>query len=289
MKQWNYLQASFDPASSDKASGILWGLGTQGIEEDPSDSRQLRIKAYFDLKSDIQLLCQEFRAQCRRAGVRLFSCSLRIQPDRDWSKKWRQQLQPFTVGKRFQILPCHKPQFLLPKERLQLYLEPGMAFGTGTHETTQLCLEALERLVTPGSTCLDVGTGSGILAIAALKLGAKQVIACDTDPVALEIAKTNGARNRCGSGIRWVLGDVGHVRRFRPDVLVSNLTVELIEQDLPRFEQRLKPGSWLVVSGILSRQVSRLASQPRQSSVKLEVCRKKGEWACLMYQKAAQE
>jgi ribosomal protein L11 methyltransferase len=285
MKQWNYLEASCRAADSDKASGVLWDLGTQGVEEVPLSSGRLSLKAYFDPSHDIRRLHHEFRVQCRKARVRLFRCSLRIQAERDWFKKWRQQLQPFVLGSRFQVVPFDKPGLPLVKGRLSICLEPGMAFGTGTHETTQLCLEALERYVTPASTCLDVGTGSGILAIAAFRLGARKVVACDTDPIAIEIAAANGEKNRCASKIRWVLGEIDQVPRFQPDVLVANLTIELIEQKFQKFDQRLKPGSWLILSGVLSNQASRLARLRRKSSLKLKARRKKGEWICLVYRK----
>jgi ribosomal protein L11 methyltransferase len=285
MKQWNYLEASFPAADSDEASGILWDLGTQGVEEISFPSGKVSIKAYFDSSHDIRRLQHEFKAQCRQARVRLFKCALRIQAERDWFKKWRQQLQPFTVGSRFQVVPFHKSSLPLGKGRLAICLEPGMAFGTGTHETTQLCLEALERCVTPASTCLDVGTGSGILAFAALRLGAKKVVACDIDPIAIEIAAANGEKNPGASKIRWVLGEIDQVPRFKPDVLVANLTIELIEQKFQKFEQRLRPGSWLILSGVLSSQASRLALLRRKSSLELKARNKKGEWICLVYRK----
>ena len=105
MRHWNYLQASFPPDDLDEASGILWSLGTNGIEEDPLRSDRLRIKAYFDPLQDLSSLHHAFKSQCRKAGISLFRCTARIQTQRDWFKKWRQQLQPFTVGKCFQIVP----------------------------------------------------------------------------------------------------------------------------------------------------------------------------------------
>jgi ribosomal protein L11 methyltransferase len=285
MRQWNYLQASFDPGDSDQASTILWSLGTQGIEEDPSQSRRLRIKAYFDSSYDIHVLEREFQVQCRRARVRLFSCFHKVESERDWFKKWRQRLQSFTVGRRFQIVAGDKPLVPSSDKRLVIYLQPGMAFGTGSHETTQLCLEAMERYLTPASTFFDVGTGSGILAIAALKLGVKKVIACDVDPIAVEIAADNAKRNKCTSKIRWILGEMDRVPAFWPDVLVANLTVELLEEEFRKFERRLKPGSWLILSGILNDQAFRLERLRRKSSLEFQERRRKNEWTCLVYRK----
>lgn len=294
MRQWNYLQASFPPDDLDEASGILWGLGTDGIEEDPLRSNRLRIKAYFDPLRDLQSLHQEFKAQCRRAGIPLFRCTARIQTERDWFKKWRQQLRPFPVGKRFQIVPIEGGNEPLAATetlrfdsteagRIPIFMEPGMAFGTGTHETTQLCLEALERYLAPGATCLDVGTGSGILAIAAVKLGARKVVGCDIDPIAVEVATQNGSQNGCAGNVRWVLGNLEKTRVLQPDCLVANLTVELIEEEFWKFERRLKGGAFMILSGLLNSQTKRIERLRRQSSLRVRQRLTKGEWACLVY------
>jgi ribosomal protein L11 methyltransferase len=294
MRQWNYLQASFPPDDLDEASGILWSLGTNGIEEDPLRSGRLRIKAYFDPLQDLESLHQEFKTQCHNAGISLFRCSARIQTERDWFKKWRQQLKPFPVGRRFQIVPVDnqaQPHVLAAAPgsaltsagRIVVFMEPGMAFGTGTHETTQLCMDALEGYLAPRSTCLDVGTGSGILAIAAVKLGARKVVGCDIDPIAVEIATLNGAQNGCGNRVQWVLGDVGKVRPFHPGCLVANLTVELIEEEFWKLERRMKSGAFMILSGLLNSQANRIERLRRQSSLRLRQRLTKGEWACLIY------
>ena len=294
MRQWNYLQASFLPDDLDEASGILWSLGTNGIEEDPLRSGRLRIKAYFDPLQDLQSLHHEFKTQCHNAGISLFRCTARIQTERDWFRKWRQQLQPFPVGKRFQIVPIDsetEPRQLSPTSRfgltvagrIAIFMEPGMAFGTGTHETTQLCLEALERHLAPRATCLDVGTGSGIVAIAAVKLGAGKVVGCDIDPVAVEIAALNGAQNGCDTKVQWVLGDAAKTRPFQPGCLVANLTVELIEEEFWKFERRVKSGAFMILSGLLNTQAKRIERLRRQSSLRLRQRLTKGEWTCLVY------
>ena len=292
MRQWNYLQASFLPSHLDEASGILWGLGTNGIEEERLPCGRLRIRAYFDPLQDIELLHRQFKAQCHRARILLDRSTVRIQAERDWFKKWRQQLKPFTVGRHFRIVPVdssNQRRTVTTLSRsttassISIFMEPGMAFGTGTHETTQLCLEALERDFLSGTTCLDVGTGSGILAIAAVKLGARRVVACDIDPIAVTIAAQNGAQNDCGVKIRWIQGDVEQVRRFQPGCIVANLTVELIEQEFWKFEQRLKKGALLIVSGVLNRQAIRVERLRQQSSLRLRRRSKKGEWTCLVY------
>ena len=167
--------------------------------------------------------------------------------------------------------------------RIPIFIEPGMAFGTGTHETTQLCLEALEQYLPARGTCLDVGTGSGILAIAAVKLGSRKVVGCDIDPIAVEIAARNSSQNACGTKARWVLGDLESTRPFQPGCLVANLTVELIEEEFRKLEQRVKHGACLILSGLLNGQVRRIENLRRKSSLRLRRRLTKGEWSCLVY------
>jgi ribosomal protein L11 methyltransferase len=286
MKQWNCLQFSILVRDCDKASGFLWDLGTQGIEEHHLKSRRVRIKAYFDPASDIQSIDKVFRVCCGLANIPLFSTSLKIQKEKDWFKRWRSQLNPFPVGRRFYLFPSGNQTGSSPKERIPLWIEPSMAFGTGTHETTQLCLEAMEKYLRPKTSLLDVGTGSGILAIAATKLGARKVVACDIDPVAIRIARENAEINRCPSPIEWVLGDIGKIGSFHFDFLVANLTAEIIEESLAQFEKRLKPRGVLILSGILSSQSLHIRSRLPGTSLATQSRKKKGEWDCLVLRKS---
>ncbi len=284
MQQWNYLLASVFPADLDRASGILWSLGTIGIEEADSRAGKRSIRAYFNPAEDIQELRKKFAKDCRQSGVRCYGLSFKQEKEIDWLKNWRENLKPFPVGERFYVIPERSDKKTVPAGRLPLYLEPGMAFGTGTHETTQLCLESLERELNREDICLDIGTGSGILAIAAAKLGAREVIGCDLDPLAIEIAATNGAKNRCTSRVKWVLGEVSKIGKRKFNLLVANLTFEIIEHELPCFESRLMDGGIMVLSGLLINQadeIDQLKSPRLFSKARYD----KGEWSCLVYVK----
>ena len=160
-----------------------------------------------------------------------------------------------------------------------------MAFGTGTHETTQLCLEAIEDHLIPGTSLLDVGTGSGILALGAVKLGAARIVACDSDPVAVQIARSNAAVNRCVSKLSVIRGEVQEVSGRLFDLVVGNLTLEIIEEALPHMERYLGPRGILILSGILGRQLSHLRPCLIQNALAVADCRKKGEWICLVLTK----
>ncbi|PYV42423.1 MAG: hypothetical protein DMG06_14045 [Acidobacteria bacterium] len=282
MKQWNFLQVSIHLRDLDRASGLLWNLGTQGIEEQHLKTSKVRIKAYFDAASDIRTLTQKFKFQCASASLPLHSISSKTEIERDWFKKWREQVNPFAVGQRFYLIPCQEPANPIPEDRFPIRLEPGMAFGTGTHETTQLCLESLEQYLLPKRDFLDIGTGSGILAIAATKLGARRVVACDVDPVVIRIARANAVINRCASKIKFVLGEITEIGNSRFDFLVANLTLEIVEESLFQMLKRLRPGGWLALSGILDRQLPQFNRRLRETSLIFQERKKKGEWICLV-------
>ena len=259
-------------------------MGTIGIEEADSRAGKRSIRAYFNPAEDIQELRKKFAKDCRQSGVRCYGLSFKQEKEIDWLKSWRENLKPFPVGERFYVIPERSAKKIVPAGRLPLYLEPGMAFGTGTHETTQLCLESLERELNREDICLDIGTGSGILAIAAAKLGAREVIGCDLDPLAIEIAATNGAKNRCTSHVKWVLGEVSKIGQRKFNLLVANLTFEIIEHDLPCFERRLMDGGIMVLSGLLISQADKI-EKLRNLRLSFRARHDKGEWSCLVYVK----
>ncbi len=281
MQLWNYLLASVFPADLDRASGILWSLGTVGIEEVDSKSGKRSIRAYFRPAENIRQLRERFAQDCRRGGIRCYGLSFKQVKEIDWLKGWRENLKPFPVGNRFLVIPDPSPMKPAPGGRFPLYLEPWMAFGTGTHETTQLCLESLEQELVPGDSCLDIGTGSGILAIAAAKLGARKVHACDLDPVAIQIARANGTKNRCSSRVKWLHGDISKYGDMKCNLLVANLTFEIIEHELSRFEDRLNDGGIMILSGVLIHQASKI-EKLKSPKLLSKFRREKGEWSCLV-------
>ncbi len=181
------------------------------------------------------------------------SPSFRIVAETDWAEAWKRHLTVLHVGRRLVIRPSWLP-YTPTEGEVVVELDPGMAFGTGTHPTTQMCLRALEDWVRPGARVLDLGTGSGILAITAAKLGAGQVLALDTDPQAVAVARENVYRNGVADRVRVAPGSLERaIGRF--DVVAVNILarvlIEMAEQGLAR---RLAPEGRLVVAGLLAGQ-----------------------------------
>lgn len=244
------LEIDCDPEDRELLIAELWERGSAGIVELSPE----RVRAFFENSVNPGPLVESYPGS-----------TLRVEPERDWVQAARDLLQPRQVGERFFLVPEWRDD-PTPPGRMRIEVNPGMAFGTGAHETTQLCLEALERYVTPGCAVLDVGTGSGILANAARLLGAGRVWACDIDPDAVAIA---------GEGF---IGSADAVRTGAADIAVANISPEAILRLAPELLRVLRPGGVLLSSGFEGKDVERVqAAFPPAREV-----RNRGEWALLV-------
>lgn len=180
-------------------------------------------------------------------------------PDRDWERVWMADFQPMSMGQRLWICPswCDPPD----PDAVNVFLDPGLAFGTGTHPTTALCLEALDRWVRPGITVIDYGCGSGILAVAARKLGAAAVWAVDNDPQAIVATRENAARNRLpADAINVCLPDefAAHADSLQADLVVANILAGPLQALAPELIRCTRTGGQLILAGLLEHQGSAL-------------------------------
>ncbi len=169
----------------------------------------------------------------------------------DWINNWKKYFKPIPVGQKLLIRPIWEEDFENPEGRTVIDLEPGLAFGTGTHETTRLCLELLEKYVKPGCDFLDMGCGSGILSVAALLLGAKSAVGVDIDPLAVKTAVENAKNNGVAEKFTGICGNLAEKVSGKFHVVAANIVADIVielSQDAPRF---LMPDSVYVVSGII--------------------------------------
>ena len=204
----------------------------------------------------------------------------RIVEEKDWAEAWKVHYHPVRIGKRLMIRPLWTEVELQPDD-VEIALDPGMAFGTGTHPTTQLCLEATEDLLVPGAQVLDLGTGSGILAIAAAKLGAGHVLALDNDGVAVEAAQLNIEQNGAADKITVQEGSLESVvtsaRRF--DLILVNILARII---IAMCDQHLgdvvRPGGLAIFSGIIEEQADDVEAALRKTGLQPYARRQQGDW-----------
>ena len=183
--------------------------------------------------------------------------------DEDWSLSWKQHWQPDPVGHGLLILPAWLEVPEEHADRLVIRMDPGSAFGTGSHPTTRLCLEALEESPPQGSLVADLGCGSGVLGLAALGLGAEAVVAADTDSLAVRATADNrGLNRRSDAELAVALGSVDALERLldgrRADLLLCNILAPVIEALAPGFEALVAPGGRALLSGLLVDQAPRL-------------------------------
>lgn len=200
--------------------------------------------------------------------------------EQDWAENWKRYYKPFRAGERIVVKPSWEPYepFL---EDLVIEMDPGMAFGTGTHETTYMCLQMLERYVRPGSACIDVGTGTGILAIAAAKLGAQDVLAIDLDEQAVVVAKENIRKNGMEQVVHAQAGDLLKDSIGKADVIVANIIADVICALCGPAKSHIRPGGAFICSGIIREREEDVLRALRQAGYAVDCRIARGEWICL--------
>ena len=198
----------------------------------------------------------------------------------DWANAWKAFYKPFRVGRRLVVTPPWEHPELDPDD-IPLVIDPGMAFGTGSHPTTQLCLTALEDYVKPGASVADIGTGSGILAIAAAKLGASLVAANDNDPLAVKIARENAAANGVSVEVTDALPTDQH------DVVVANILADVIIGMSAELNALIAPGGTLVASGIIDTREDDVQKALEDVGLAHLETRRQTEWVALVFQSTA--
>ena len=242
-------------------SGIFYGLDCKGVAiEDPEDilgreqgpltwdfadinvlehkGKFAVVKGYFSEEDNIDdfyriyiyrlvELCRYASSKYTRSKVRkLLPVEFEKMYEEDWANNWKKYYKPSKVGEKIVVKPIWE-EYGVKDEELVVELDPGMAFGTGEHETTRMCIQALDKYVEPDTTVFDVGCGSGILAIAGAKLGAKHVVGVDLDPVAVDSAKENVGFNNLDN-IEILEGNLLDVVEGKADIVVANIIAEII-------------------------------------------------------------
>ena len=292
---WLQLRLDTDPEHATTLEDALLEAGAVAVTlEDNADEpvlepgvgetplwRQTRLTGLFPADSDMQAVLAAL------PETLLTDCNQRVEilEDKDWEREWIRHYQPMRFGRRLWVCPS----WLEPPEpeAVNLLLDPGLAFGTGTHPTTALCLAELDGLDLAGSAVVDYGCGSGILAVAALKLGAQRALGVDNDPQALDASRENAARNGVASDDFTVVlpGDTAiDAWRGRADVVVANILAGPLATLSEELLGLLKPGGTLLLSGLLDTQAEALIAH-YQSALKLKVVGEKEGWVCLRGEK----
>ena len=278
------IEDRYDVTSSKKEDG-MWDM----IDEDVLRhmSEDVLVKAYFKddqaAQETLHLVSEKLRELGKmELGFDMGSLVLENScvHEQDWAENWKKYYKPFRAGEHLVIKPSWEAYEPLPDD-LVLELDPGMAFGTGTHETTFMCMQQLERYVKPGCRVIDVGCGSGILGLAAAKLGASDVLAIDLDELAVKVAGENIEKNGLSCVVRAVHGDLLEHREEKADVIVANIIADVICFLCGPAKNHLLPGGVFICSGIIREREDDVQRALAQAGY--TVCNRleKGEWVCL--------
>ena len=289
-------------------SGIFYSLDCKGVAiEDPEDilgreqgpltwdfadinvlehkGKVAVVKAYFAEEDNIEDVLQyvnERLTELKEMGLDLGEAKVEHEKmhEEDWANTWKQYYKPSKVGEKIVVKPIWE-EYEAKENELVVDLDPGMAFGTGTHETTRMCIQALERYVKEDSTVFDVGCGSGILAIAAAKLGAKLAVGVDLDPVAVESSKENVAYNNLDN-IEILYGNLVEVIDGKADIVVANILAEIICILTDDVKRVLKDGGVFITSGIIHDRVDMVCEKLEATGFEVIEKNRDGEWNCIV-------
>jgi ribosomal protein L11 methyltransferase len=287
--KWAALSATCPPQSEEPVAACFIEAGCEGvrIESTRAGTRiALAITGYLPVDDRLEgalLALQNSLVALREFDIDPGDGRLttRFVQDEDWAEAWKRFYHPLRVGRSLVIKPSWESFSPRPGDQI-IELDPGMAFGTGAHPTTQLCLALLEERLTPGDRVLDLGTGSGILAIAAAMLGASRVLALDLDPIAVAAARENAARNSAADRVTVHEGSVEAAGRASYDLVVSNILADVIRDLAPDLARLTRPGGLLLASGIIADRAGEVVAALAAAGLHVEAERADQEWRALV-------
>ena len=204
--------------------------------------------------------------------------------EEDWASSWKEYFHPVKVGERIVIKPSWE-EYIPGDNDLVIELDPGMAFGTGTHHTTAMCCRVLEEVIKPGQMVFDIGTGSGILAVAAAKLGAESIQAVDLDAVAVRVAKENVEINRVEKQVKVSQGDLLTGIIGQADVIIANIIADIVIKLLKDIPGRLKDDGVFIASGIITERLSDVTAALLEHNLLLDRVIEEGGWVAMVIRK----
>lgn len=308
MSTWNEIKIVLKNDDLEYIQGILYTMDVKGISiEDPNDligrtegpltwdfadinifeydKDTAVVRAYFNVDEDIHNLIEEIEKKiidAKAFGVNIedYKITTVVVDEEDWNTQWKKYYKPTKVGDKFIIKPLWE-EYEAKEGEIILHMDPGMAFGTGTHETTRMCLEAVEDYMRKDTTVFDIGTGSGILAIGASKLGAKEVIGVDLDIVAVNSAKENVGYNDL-KNVTILHGNLMDVVEGNADIIVANIIAEVILILIDDVKKKLNDGGIFISSGIIKEKEAMVKEGLASKGFDILETRREGEWVCIV-------
>lgn len=306
---WNEISVSTTTLAVEIISNIFIELGSKGVMiEDPSDfhlqgqdplawdymekevfdfgHEDVRVIGYFSSEEDINEKISEIEKRLDYVkSLELDTGTLEIfkkeVKQENWENEWKKYFNVQKVSKSIVIKPSWEEY--TPKEEEKIIdIDPGMAFGTGTHETTRMCINAIEKYMKKGDSLIDIGCGSGILSIAAAHLGAQKVVAVDLDRLAVKVSKENVELNGFSNTIDVRYGDLTDVIDEKADVIVANIIADIIAKLSENIADFMKDGGYFISSGIINDKKDFVVSKLKENNFEIVEEKNDGEWNCIV-------
>ncbi len=279
--KWLEVSLEVDPETAEAVSELFYRFGETAVEI-PPDGFPVTVKLYLPY-GPLERLKPLNQALWHLGQLRpIPEPQVRELEEKDWVEAWKAHFQPQHIGRRLVVCPSWW-RYTPSEDEVVITLDPGAAFGTGLHPTTRMCLEALEERIFPGARVLDLGTGSGILAIAAAKLGAGQVLALDVDPLATEVAQGNVLANGVEGVVEVRAGSLEEAQGSRFNLILVNIRghtiIALVEAGLPDL---LEPKGYIVAGGILASEEEKVVASFQEHGLKVEGGSQREDWKTIL-------
>ena len=250
------------------------------IEQELLDKPRDIVKVHMYLAPDENLaeILPLFKERLEASGIEYSLDTTGVEQE-DWQNAWKKYYHPMDIGNRLAVVPGWEHY---DTDRITITMDPGMAFGTGTHETTSLCLETLDAIVQGGERVLDIGTGSGILAIAALKLGAKEAEGVDIDPMCVRTAGENAERNGVADRFHVRVGNLSDQARGTYQIITANIVANAIISLAPSVPALLEQNGVFIASGIIDEREEEVAAAIAATGLVVRQIRRDNGWVCIL-------
>ena len=280
-QNWHCLQLAVPQAQSEEVAAHCFELGSCGLQSE-EEGEIARLTVYFAAECDLRYICGELAEQFRTLGLVEVDLEIQSIKEQDWEVEWRRFFKPVWATPHIVVHPSWIP-VQTTAAQIALVIDPKMAFGTGGHESTQLCLAALEKEGCSFRHCLDLGTGSAILAIAAAKLGARHVLGLDIDPQAVENARENIERNGLeATQVEVRQGGVGEAAGQRFDLVLANIQSHVLRPLLAQIRDLLEASGRVVFSGLLGREEEAFCQWAEEAGLTTVEVLSRGEWIAVV-------